>query len=232
MRRCASNETGIRRTASQPFIELACMSRAETSSMKRISLIVALSFLFFQGFTRAQTRLINKLYADANVGLFVASYDVNLQLQGGLGYLITRQHGLGVSYRMEDAGNSSSAESITGIGLNYRYAAPWGLIVKAGIGKVLSGGARENNSREFVLVSSKAFKNVSLAYQLPGGITFGLYYTHSPELLFDTYLPAWDLTYYPGDDPLVYEGTFSRSFHNYGVTVGFALPRRERGVKD
>ncbi len=199
--------------------------------MKKPLLFVAFLFLLFQVSVLAQTRFIDRVYADANVGLFVAGYEGHLQLQGGLGYLITRRHGLGVSCRLEDAGSSSSAETISGIGFNYRYAAPWGLIAKAGIGKVLAGDARENNAREFDLVSSKAFTNVSLAYQLPGGLTFGLYYTHSPELVFDTYLPAWELPPFPDDETPTYEGTFSRSFHNYGLTVGYALPWRMKRMK-
>lgn len=81
VRHCALNEARIRRTAA----------------------FAAFLFLLFQVSASAQTRFTDSMYADANPGLFVASYDLNLQLQGGLGYLITRQHGLGVSFRMEDA---------------------------------------------------------------------------------------------------------------------------------
>lgn len=227
---CVKRGTGLRFFCDRYLVvQNALPVNRKTKIVLKPSLLSVLLFLIFQCSVRAQSRFVDQVYADANVGLFIVDYDTWLQFQAGLGYRINQRHAFGLSYHGEYGGNSYLAESIRGIGIDYRYSTDRGFITKVGIGKVLSGWAGEDNSNVFEFRSAKNFIDLSFAYQLRSGFTFGLYVTHSPELLFDVYLPASEVEPYPfDDDSLVFQYTASRQFWSFGLTFGYALPWRKK----
>ncbi|MEM9527872.1 MAG: hypothetical protein AAGA31_14760, partial [Bacteroidota bacterium] len=66
--------------------------------MNRQLLLSTLLFLLLQTTGFGQTRLVDKIYADVNIGGIILGNSALSQLQAGLGYRINKQHGLGVSY--------------------------------------------------------------------------------------------------------------------------------------
>ncbi|MEM9525924.1 MAG: hypothetical protein AAGA31_04895, partial [Bacteroidota bacterium] len=125
-----------------------------------------------------------------------------------------------------------SFEGIKGIGIDYRYSTDLGFITKVGVGKIITAWAAIDTAEEFVYQNGKLFVDLSVAYQLRFGVTFGFYLTHSPELVFENYLPASEIGPFPiNDDTLVYQGTGTRPFFSGGVTIGYAIPWKKKWKK-
>ena len=193
--------------------------------MKKGFVIAIFLILMFQVNALAQVQLKDKIYADLNIGAFFFDNAANGQLQAGLGYRINERHGVGLSFRREVGGNVYDFQGLKGLGIDYRYATDFGLIGKVGLGKVLDAWAAVDYHDAFVFKSSNLYTNLLVAYQIRFGFTFGLYFTYSPEMVFERYLPEWCV--YPPigtSDTLVYQGDSARPFVNYGVTIGYALP--------
>jgi len=196
--------------------------------MKQQIIIIILFFFAFHSTANAQSNWKEKIYADAKVGL---AGGANSQLQFAAGYLLHKNHGIGLSYHREVAGNPYSFSGMRGLGVDYRYSTDFGLITKIGVGKMLDGWAAEDNATQFVYKSSKLFTDFSIEYQIRAGFTFGLYLTFSPEIVFDTYLLARDVEPYIDSDELVFQREEKEKFGNFGVSIGYALPWKSKQKK-
>lgn len=194
--------------------------------MKNSHIFVVLLFLLLQFSVYAQSGLKGKVYADINIGTLVLS---NSQLQVGAGYLFSKNHGLGISYHRETSGSTFNPQGFQGIGIDYRYATDFGLIVKAGLGKMLTAWAATDFHDEFTYKSSKLFTDLSVVYQIKPGFTFGLFWTSSPEIIFERYLPQWCVEPFTIDsEELIYQDDVSREFINFGIAIGYALPLKKK----
>jgi len=173
-------------------------------------------------------------YADVNLGtnILFDENGANAQWQFGLGYRVSDRHAFGLSYHWETAGNAYSYSGIKGIGLDWRYANPGGLILKAGLGKVIDGWQAIDTAEQFEYRSSKLFTDFSMAYQIRPGFTFGVYLTMIPEIVFDTYRPEQDIPPYTSDsEEYVRTGTDREAFTNIGISLGFAFPPKPKRKK-
>lgn len=176
-------------------------------------------------------------YADVNLGtnILFDENGANSQWQTGVGYRVSERHAFGFSYHWETAGNVYSYSGIKGIGLDWRYANPGGLILKTGLGKVLDGWQAIDTAEQFEYRSSKLFTDFSVAYQIRPGFTFGVYLTMIPEIVFDTYQQERDIPPYSSDsEEYVRTGTDRDAFTNAGLSFGFAFPpkpKRERRTR-
>lgn len=197
--------------------------------MKKIITTFVLFLFVFHISVEAQTKLKDKIYADINIGFNnIFDNNANSQLQAGIGYRINKRHGVGLSYHREIGGNVYSFRGIRGIGIDYRYSTIYGIIFKAGIGKIVDAWAIVDDDSKFVYKNSKLFTDFSLSYQIRPGFTFGFYYTFSPGITFESYLPQHSVEPYIDSDDLVYQNDIKYSFISYGLSIGYALPLKKR----
>lgn len=156
------------------------------------------------------------LYADAKVGwrTFSRGFQSNNQITSSVGYRISQQYGLDLSYRSESSGGVYESSRFHGAGANFRYKAENGLIFKVGGGSVLSVSGNEEYLEEYEYAGGGYFMSFSLDYQIRNGITCGIYYTDA-TMSFEPY------------DGVGPAETYSQ--RNFGVSMGFAVPWHRAG---
>lgn len=196
--------------------------------MKR-RLIITIALLFaVQISLLAQGKLKNKLYVDARLGATLWSFHA----QAGVGYLFNKNHGIGLSYHEESTGSIGSSVSITGLGIDYRYATDFGLIVKIGAGKVLNGWHAVDYLDKFVYKQGRLFADLSIDYQIRPGFTVGIASALVGRMSFDRYMPASSIDPFPDIDTLVFlDERVHNGFASLAVTIGYAIPCKDKRVK-
>ena len=196
--------------------------------MHRLTASLIFLFLLTQTGLHAQRSFGELLFIDAGIGGIIGGHSALSHVQAGLGYRINDRHGVGASYHDVVSGNVYNSRRLLGVGLDYRYASPSGLLLKAGIGKAYDGSGATDTADEFVYRSSQPFHDFSVAYQFRRGLTLGVYLTTS-NTTFDVYRPeSYVPDYTSTSDELVYVRTQKEAFSNYGFTLGVALPGRAR----
>ena len=193
--------------------------------MKKLQYLLALLALLITLQLDAQDKrpIYDWFYADVKLGLVLfEEHSSNTQFTYSAGVRITENHGIGIGFHGESAGNAYNRTGLRGYGLDYRYTTSYGLIAKAGGGIVTTGYRYTDGIEEWRYTDGGSFVDFSLDYQFRFGLTVGVYYSRAFGMEFDYYT----------EEPPLYVMTFNRAvterMTNYGISLGYALPWRIR----
>ncbi|MFK8056358.1 MAG: hypothetical protein AB8F78_09595 [Saprospiraceae bacterium] len=171
----------------------------------------------------------NKFFIDARAGAFLYDIDagiLNTQILLAAGWRATKHHGIGLSLRNESAYGSYNGNSMTGLGLDYRFDWSKSVVAKIGFGKVLKADDSSDYTRG-VYIGGGTYTSFSADYVFRGGFTLGVWATAIQNIRFDNYYYNTDFGI-SSEEEYLYGSKINEKFSCFGIAIGYSWPRRKR----